>query len=63
MGVVAAKLAIVALVLALPTSLAIGLGVAHAAMALVALVVVLTLVVLRRHRSPGRTGEEGDDER
>jgi hypothetical protein len=52
LGVVAAKLAIIALILVLPSGLAIGLGAAHGVALLVAAVVAaVSLLVIKRHRS------------
>lgn len=51
LGVVAAKLAIIALILVLPSGLAIGLGAAHGAVVLVAAVGAVSLLVIKRHRN------------
>jgi hypothetical protein len=51
LGVVAAKLAIIALILVLPSGLAIGLGAAHGVVVLVAAVGAVSLLVIKRHRS------------
>jgi hypothetical protein len=51
LGVVTAKVAIVALILVLPSGLAIGLGAAHGVALLVAGVAAVSLLVVQRHRN------------
>jgi hypothetical protein len=50
LGVVVAKLAIVALVLVLPSGLAIGLGAAHGVALLITAVGAVSLLVFKRYR-------------
>jgi len=51
LGVIAAKVAIIALILVLPSGLAIGLGAAHGVALLVAGVAAVSLLVIKRHRN------------